>query len=53
LLFADSDVVWNDVLNMDDPIRMDYSALEEMFSRKSEEPVISKEAEKKKTTEVA
>lgn len=30
---------------------MDYSALEELFSRKNEEPVISKGAEKKKTTE--
>lgn len=51
-MVADSEVVWNDVLNMEDPMYVDYSTLEELFSRKSEEPVISKEAEKKKTTEV-
>jgi len=45
--------VWNDVLDIEDPVGIDYTIVEEMFSRKVEEQVVKTDVtEKKKPTEV-
>ena len=47
-----NDAIWSDIQNMDEQIKINYIAVEELFSRKTEVAVV-KDTDKKKTTEVS